>query len=99
MFSEQETREFLLKCEDGNNKIVEEYLTGEKKLFDDAYNAEEKWSPKNPTMMEDIVRLSGSVAIYLLKENEKLRRQIEQVKGRFMEQNYVTGIHKNECTL
>ena len=96
MFSEQETREFLLKCEEGNNKIVEEYLNGEEKLFDDVYKAEEKWNPDNPTMMEDVVRLSGSVAVYLLKENEKLRRQIEEMKGRIKEQNYVTDPQEND---
>ena len=96
MFSEQEMREFLSKCEEGNNKIVEEYLNGEEKLFDDAYKAEEKWNPDNPTMMEDVVRLSGSVAVYLLKENEKLRRQIEEMKGRIKEQNYVTDPQEND---
>ncbi len=96
MFSEQEMREFLSKCEEGNNKIVEEYLNGEEKLFDDAYKAEEKWNPDNPTMMEDVVRLSGSVAVYLLKENEKLRRQIEEMKGRIKEQNYEKDPQEND---
>ena len=63
MFSEQEMRELLARCEEGNNKIVEEYLDGEKKLFDDTYKAEEKWTPDNPGMMTDVIRFSDRKSV------------------------------------
>lgn len=99
MFSKQEMKEFLSKCEEGNNKIAEEYLNGEKTLFDNAYKAEEKWTPDNPTMMEDIVRFSGSVAIYLLKENEELKYQLEELKSQIKKQNCEAELQKDDMNL
>ncbi len=89
MFSEQEMRELLARCEEGNNKIVEEYLDGEKKLFDDTYKAEEKWTPDNPGMMTDVIRFSGSLAIYLLKEHEELKHQLAELKSQLKEHDLV----------
>ena len=96
MFSEQEMREFLSRCEEGNNKIVEEYLDGETKLFDDTYKAEEKWTPDNPDMMTDIIRFSGSLAIYLLKEHEELKHQLAELKSQLKEHDLATDSREND---
>lgn len=79
MMSEQELWEFMAKYEEGNRRIAEEYL-GEEKLFEEDYQVEEKWNPRNLDMIEDIVKLFGASTLCLMKRNEELEVQMSDLK-------------------
>lgn len=79
MMSEQELREFMAKYEEGNRRVAEEYL-GEERLFEEDYQVEEKWNPRNLDMIEDIVKLFGTSTLCLMKKNEELEYQMSDLK-------------------
>lgn len=81
MFSEQEMYDFMSRFEEGNNRIAREYFDGEQELFEVSYKAEEKWQRDNPAMLEDLIKFTGSVAVYLIKENEKLKKELKEQRG------------------
>lgn len=81
MFSKEEAQELLAKYEEGNRKIVEEYLKEEgTELFDNSMKDVPKWQPDNPYLQEDIIRFIGAGDLYLKKENEKLREEIVRLR-------------------
>ena len=80
MFSQQEMLDFMSKYESGNNKIAKEYLNLDEDLFQITYKAEEKWTPDNPTMTEDLVRFSGNLAIHLINKTEQLEQELRQLQ-------------------
>lgn len=81
MFSKEEAQAFLAKYEEGNRKIVQEYLKEDgTKLFDCSMKDVPKWQPDNPYMREDVVQFIGVSSIALLKENERLQDEIRKLK-------------------
>lgn len=80
MFSEEETAEFLLQYEEGNRQIAREYLGTDEALFSNEYKAQKKWDADNPEMMESVIRFVGSLAVYIVQENEKLQKENKELK-------------------
>lgn len=82
MMSRQELKEFMSKYEEGNRRIAREYLGGEERLFEEDYQVEEKWNPRNLDMIEDIVKLFGASTLSLMKKNEELECQMSDLKNK-----------------
>lgn len=80
MMSRQELKEFMSKYEEGNRRIAREYLGGEEWLFEEDYQVEEKWNPRNLDMIEDIVKLFGTSTLSLMRRNEELECQMSDLK-------------------
>ena len=78
MFSQEELRNFMSEFEKGNRKVAEEYLGVQEDLFDSGYKAEMKWTKDNSAMLDDVLRFTGTMIIYLLKDNQKLKEMVEQ---------------------
>ena len=77
--SEQEFQEFMAEYKEGNRRIAREYL-GEERLFEETYQAEEKWNPRNLDMIEDVVKLFGTSTLCLMKKNEELECEMSDLK-------------------
>lgn len=78
MFSRQEAEELYEKYREGNRLIGEAYMGMEKEdLFPFEYNAEQKWTPDNEEMLEDIILFMGTS--YLTME-KKMERQLQEQK-------------------
>lgn len=85
VFSPEETAEFLEKYEEGNGKIVREYLGEEDvPLFHTDIKDSPKWERDNPYMQADIIRFIGETDLLLLRkmeeENAKLRKELKELK-------------------
>lgn len=79
MMSEQEFQEFMAEYKEGNRRIAREYL-GEERLFEETYQAGEKWNPRNLDMIEDVVKLFGTSTLCLMKKNEELECEMSDLK-------------------
>lgn len=80
MFSETEQHKFLETYKEGNTRLAEEYLGG-RELFDYDYHSQGKWQFDNEEALRDIVRFFGTITLKLMKDNEKLKEQLE-IQGR-----------------
>ena len=81
MFSPEEAREILETYGPGNRKVAEEYLHERgAELFDNAVKDLPKWEKNNPHMTDDIIRFVGTMGIYLYKENQELKKEIQKMK-------------------
>ena len=85
MFSPEETAEFLEIYEEGNQKIVQEYLLeGDAPLFHTDIKDVPKWEKDNPYMQADVIRFIGETDLLLFRkieeENAKLRRELNELK-------------------
>ena len=81
MLSAQETRDLLAQFQEGNKRIAEEYIGDGKPLFSDDIPDVPKWVPDNPYMVEDLIRFFSAVSIELHRENEQLRKELENTKN------------------
>ena len=61
LFSPEEARAFMLRYEEGNNRIAAEYLHREGPLFSTDVAEAETWSVDNPWMHDDLVRFFQQV--------------------------------------
>lgn len=68
MLSKEEIQEFMERYEEGNRRIVQDYLKGEGELFHIGEIKKPVWKQENPYMQEDILRFIGKGFIYLLEE-------------------------------
>lgn len=109
MFSPEETAEFLEIYEEGNQKIVQEYLLeGDAPLFHTDIKDVPKWEKDNPYMQADVIRFIGETDLLLFRkieeENAKLRRELNELKDmlkhpgravfRKIKKGYVFLIHR-----
>ena len=73
MYSKEEISEFLENYKEGNRKIAEEYLHEPgAELFD--YEVEDlpKWQKDNPYMVDDLIRILGSVMLRVYQSEQKM---------------------------
>ncbi len=81
MFSKEEAQKFMAEYEEGNQRIVKEYLNeNETALFHEEFKNVAKWEPDNPYMHEDIIRFIGICSICLANENDELRQEIKKFR-------------------
>ena len=64
LFSPEEARAFMLRYEEGNNRIAAEYLHRDGPLFSMEVAETEKWSVDNPGMHDDLVRFFQQVNVF-----------------------------------
>lgn len=85
MFSKQEAESLFEKHREGNRFIAEQYMGIEDDLFPYEYRAEEKWTPNNEEMLEDIILFMGTSLLQMEKKMEKelqaQKKQIEWLRG------------------
>lgn len=81
MFSEQEANSLYEKYREGNRLIAETYMGIEDDLFPFEYSAEQKWTPENEEMLEDIILFMGTSLLRMEKEMQAQKREIEYLKG------------------
>lgn len=78
MYSQSEARELYEKYREGNRLIAEEYMGRNGDLFSFEYDAEQKWSPQNAEMLEDIILFMGTS---LMQMEREIRRQEQEIKA------------------
>jgi hypothetical protein len=88
MYSKEEIRDLLECYREGNQKVAEEYLGEEpgSDLFDDIVSDLPKWQKDNPYMVDDLIRILGSVMMHLYqheKEFEQLHQSVWQMRHPF----------------
>ncbi|MDE6433813.1 MAG: hypothetical protein K2L07_06235 [Lachnospiraceae bacterium] len=85
MFSEPEALALFEKYREGNRLIAEKYMGMEGDLFPFEYTAEEKWSPENGEMLEDIILFMGTSYLRMERKMEKelqeQKREIENLRN------------------
>ena len=74
-FSQEEAKQYLQQFEEGNQKIVDEYLKDGRPLFSDKIKDLPKWEPDNPFFKEDMIRVSAMSDLELLHRIEELQTQ------------------------
>ena len=89
LFSMEEAGEFLEKFRDGNKKIMQEYLGGDGDLFDMTIKETTKWVPEYTEREEDLIIFIGNVAMELRKENEKLKKRLDQQEKELKRQKHL----------
>lgn len=89
LFSMEEAREFLEKFRDGNKKIMQEYLGGDGDLFDMTIKETTKWVPEYTEREEDLIIFIGNIAMELRKENEKLKKRLDQQEKELKRQKHL----------
>ncbi len=94
MLSKEEIQEFMERYEEGNRRIVQDYLKGEGELFHIGEIKKPVWKQENPYMQEDILRFIGKGFIYLLEENHKLKAELKLVKADIDRLKRDTSRHK-----
>lgn len=78
MFSRQEAEELYEKYREGNRLIGKAYMGMEEEdLFPFEYSAEQKWTPDNEEMLEDIILFMGTSFLTL---EQKLEKQLQEQK-------------------
>lgn len=80
MFTKEERTAFLAEYQEGNTRIAKEYL-GEEELFSGGEQEKQKWSPEDGYMLEDVILLIGSLALYMEKELKEQKRQINGIRN------------------
>lgn len=85
MYSREEIRELLEDYREGNRKVAEEYLGEEPgaDLFDDTVSDLPKWKKDNPYMVDDLIRVLGSVMLHLYQHEQEfaeINRSVWQMK-------------------
>lgn len=80
MFSPEEAADFVNRFEEGNNRIVQEYLGEEEgtPLFSKQFKKTAKWQKDNPYMQDDIIRFIGESNIHLLRTMKQEQEKVEQ---------------------
>ena len=94
MLSKEDIQEFMERYEEGNRRIVQDYLKGEGELFHIGEVKKPVWKQENPYMQEDILRFIGKGFIYLLEENHKLKAELKLVKADIDRLKRDTSKHK-----
>lgn len=82
MYSEDEAISFYETYRESNGRVAMEYLQEEGDLFDFTYTAQQKWSPNNEEMLEDLVLFMGNALIGIEKELQAQKQEIEYIKNR-----------------
>ena len=81
MLSEEETKEFLKKYENGNAAIAREYLGREDGvLFSDKVKDGPRWTKNNEYMDEDIIRFFGHLVVEQQKQILSLQKSLRQIQ-------------------
>lgn len=96
LFSEEEARAFLAKFQEGNQKIMKEFLGQEGDLFDMSFKKKQKWEPDCSSMERDMIIFMGNIAMEFRTENELLRNQMEQQEKELNRQKYMLENMKNK---
>lgn len=96
LFSEEEARAFLAKFQEGNQKIMKEFLGQEGDLFDMSFKKKQKWEPDCSSMERDMIIFMGNIAMEFRAENELLRNQMEQQEKELNRQKYMLENMKNK---
>lgn len=81
MFSKEEAEAFLKQYEDENRRVSEAYFNGEELFDTGAVKDLPKWQKDNPHMLDDTVRFICACYVRLMKENAKLRLEIDKLNG------------------
>lgn len=76
-----EARVFMKDYEACNRKVAQEFF-GEDELFDMTMEDRGKWEPNNAYMMEDVIRFAGVLGMHLMKENNKLKKEVRDLKSK-----------------
>ncbi len=84
MMSREEIANLLETYGADNPKVAAEYLNEPgAELFDNTIKDLPKWQKDNPYMIDDVIRFTGAMGIYLYEENQKLRREINMIRHPF----------------
>lgn len=86
-FSQEEAKQYLQQFEEGNQKIVDEYLKDGRPLFSDKIKDLPKWDIANPFFNEDMIRFMAISDLELLhriealqEQNIKMKEQLDQLE-------------------
>lgn len=80
MFSKEEMEEFWERYKEGNERIAKEYMGKEGALFQYEYKAQEKWTPVNEEMTEDLILFMGQMILQMQRQILEQDRKIENLK-------------------
>ena len=80
MFSKSEANSLYEKYREGNQLVALEYMGKKEDLFSFEYDAEQKWSPQNEEMLEDIILFMGTSLLRMDKELKAQKKEIESLK-------------------
>lgn len=102
MFSKPEASAFFEKYREGNRLTAERYIGMEEDLFPFEYTAEEKWSPENEEMLEDIILFMGTSLLRMERKMEQelqeSRKEIEYLRNSIRHPaKWVQTKVKNKC--
>lgn len=78
MFSREEAFDFLEQFQEGNARVVQDYLQDGKPLFNDAFPERPKWEKDNPYFTDDMIRFFSMLCIELHRENMELRDELHR---------------------
>ena len=68
---------------------MQEYLGGDGDLFDMTIKETTKWVPEYTEREEDLIIFIGNVAMELRKENEKLKKRLDQQEKELKRQKHL----------